>query len=98
MTNGNGGMAGWAKFTLGLLVTVGLFAAGILVGEIRESGGMNARLNAIESELGKGRRWTLEQQLEYMDEQAQAHQKMCIEIAEIKVMVRALCTKTNADC
>lgn len=97
MINGNG-MAGWVKFTLGILVTVGLFAAGILVGEIRESGGMDARLKAVETELGKGRRWTLEQQLAYMDEQASAHQKMCVEIAEIKVMVRALCAKTNADC
>jgi predicted transcriptional regulator len=89
---------GWVKFVVATMVTIGLFVAGILVGEIRAAGAMDARVGALEEEMGRGRRWTLEQQLEYMEAQNYMHQVQSIDIAEIKAWMRAICAATEAKC
>ena len=56
------------------------------------------RLDTLEHEAEKGERWTLQQQLDYMEREATANRKVAEDIAEIKATQRAICAATEADC
>lgn len=94
--NGNGDST-WTRWVLGLLVTVAIFFGGY-TSATQNSGGLEQRVSHLEEQDAKGDRWTLQQQLNYMESQALHDAMVSAKLAEINVKLELICKKTNAGC